>query len=412
MTPDIRPPDAVAALARAVDEAGGRALLVGGSVRDHLLGMPIKDWDVEVFGIPSKRLERTLRRFGPVNTVGRAFGVFKLTAGGREIDVSIPRRDSKVGPGHRGIHVDGDPNMSVHEAARRRDLTINALMLDLVTGELLDPAGGVADLQARRLRAVDDSTFLEDPLRALRVVQFAARFDFEVHPGLEALCRTAALDELPAERIQLEWTKLLLRGKRPSVGLAFARRTDMLATLFPRLHDDPDLDAAVDRTVPTRADVEHAGRRLAVPLLVWLCRTSTAGVSATLDRLGLHKRLGYPLREQLLRAHAELAAEPDDDGALRHLSTRAELDLLLRAQHALRPSDAAVGERQRRAAELGVLHAPPPRILLGRHLAQLGIPGGPRMGTILSTVYDAQLNGDVVTLDEAISTAQALVATD
>ena len=410
MTPPIQAPPAVVALAHAVHKAGGRALLVGGGVRDHLLGIAVKDWDVEVFGLPSKALLRTLRRQGPVNTVGRAFGVFKLTVDGLEIDVSIPRRDSKVGPGHRGIEVEGDPHMSIEDAARRRDLTINALMLDLVTGELLDPAGGVADLNARVLRAVDADTFLEDPLRALRAVQFAARFEFDAHPTLEALCRQAPLHELPAERIQLEWIKLLLRGRRPSIGLALARRTGMLQVVFEHLVDDPDLDAAVDRTVGARSAITEPGRRLAVPLLVWLSATPPRGVLATLDRLGLHRRLGYPLRDRLVRAHAELGAAPTDDAALRHLSTRTELDLLFLAQAALHPDDASIPARRARAHELGIEHEQPARLLLGRHLASLGVPGGPRMGELLAQVYEAQLDGRVATLDDALQLARELTA--
>ncbi len=171
---------------------------------------------MEVFGLPEDDLERLLRRLGRIDAVGRSFGVYKLRPrgwqDGREIDVAIPRRDSKIGPGHRGIDVVGDPDMSIREAARRRDLTVNAILWDIVADELIDPWNGLSDLRDRVLRAVDEQTFLEDPLRALRVVQFAARLSFAPTERLLQICRSAALDELPAERVRSEWEKLLFKS--------------------------------------------------------------------------------------------------------------------------------------------------------------------------------------------------------
>src|SRR5512144_1227482 len=157
-------------LLAALRAAGGRPYVVGGAVRDALLGLPVKDYDVEVFGLPLERLESVLAANGRVDAVGQAFRVFKLSGvPGVEgaVDVTLPRRDSKVGPGHRGIAVEGDPDLPVAEAARRRDFTINAMLFDPATGELADPWQGQRDLQARLLRAVDARTFVEDPLRAL-----------------------------------------------------------------------------------------------------------------------------------------------------------------------------------------------------------------------------------------------------
>ncbi|MBT3220247.1 MAG: CCA tRNA nucleotidyltransferase, partial [Proteobacteria bacterium] len=174
----IQTPAVLLRLAQSCESHGGRAYLVGGGVRDFLMGLVVKDWDLEVYGLGEDQLVPVLRQYGHVNEVGRAFSVFKLTVGEREIDISIPRRDSNIGPGHRGIAVSGDPFLSPREAARRRDLTVNALMYDLLSRELLDSFGGRKDLEDRVLRAVDEETFLEDPLRALRVVQFAARLEF------------------------------------------------------------------------------------------------------------------------------------------------------------------------------------------------------------------------------------------
>src|ERR671938_838887 len=174
-----RPPEKVLKLARAVRAAGGRALLVGGCVRDALMGGRPKDWDVEVYGVEPARLRQLLEEFGRVDAVGEAFTVYKV---GSDLDVSLPRRERKAGRGHRAFVIEGDPSMSVEEAARRRDFTINAILEDPLTGELLDPYGGRADLEHKLLRAVSPETFVEDSLRVLRAAQFAARFEFDIEP--------------------------------------------------------------------------------------------------------------------------------------------------------------------------------------------------------------------------------------
>lgn len=398
-------PPLVVDLAERCHEAGGRALLVGGCVRDHLLHRAMKDWDVEVHGVPEPALATLLRGLGKVSAVGRSFGVYKLVRDDLEIDVSLPRRDSKVGPGHRGIRVEGDPFMGPREAARRRDLTVNAIMLDARTGEILDPWGGLEDLVARRLRAVDEDTFLEDPLRALRVVQFAARLHFAPGPELIALCRRADLHELPAERIQDEWRKLLLGADRPSVGLRIARESTVLQRVFPEAatSDHPEVDDAVDRMAAL--DLASEGRRYAAMLATWLHRAPPAAVEATLDRLWLHKWHHYPLRERTLDAVACWSADPGDDAALRHLSTRTEVEITLLVRWAVL-DDPGVLDRLERARALGVHHEAPARLLLGRHLGSVGIPPGPAMGAVLDHVYERQLDGAITTRKEALAEAR------
>src|SRR5689334_1456220 len=157
-------PPKILDLAEAVREAGGRALLVGGCVRDALMGVQPKDWDVEVYGVAPERVREILDQFGPVNVVGEAFTVYKL---GNHLDVSIPRRERKSGRGHKGFVIEGDPFMSVAEATLRRDFTINAILQDPLTGELIDPFNGRRDIEQRVLRAVSKDTFAEDSLRVL-----------------------------------------------------------------------------------------------------------------------------------------------------------------------------------------------------------------------------------------------------
>ena len=184
-------------VARKVRDRGGRALAVGGFVRDRLLDEVSKDLDLEVFGIPEAELLPLLASIGRVDAVGQAFAVYKLGA----IDVALPRRESKTGRGHTAFAVTGDPFMSAAEAARRRDFTINAISWDPLSDEYVDPVGGRADLEQRVLRVVDPERFADDSLRVLRALQLAARFELEATAETIALCRSLPLDDLPPERV-------------------------------------------------------------------------------------------------------------------------------------------------------------------------------------------------------------------
>ena len=242
-------PPEVLALAREVAalpaERSGhapRALVVGGWVRDQLLDRATPDADVEVHGVSLDRLEPLLSRLfaGRLNLVGRSFGVFKVHRGaGADIDVALPRSDSKAGTGHRGFEVTGDPFLGLREAARRRDFTVNAMALDPLDGSISDPWGGREDLAARTLRAVDATLFPDDPLRLWRAVQLAARLDFTVDPAtlmlLRAMTARGDLAELSRERVTEELRKLLSDALRPSVGLALARDVGAIADRFPEL---------------------------------------------------------------------------------------------------------------------------------------------------------------------------------
>ncbi|MDX8401421.1 MAG: tRNA nucleotidyltransferase, partial [Mariprofundaceae bacterium] len=188
MQPDA---DAIPAIIReiaaAIRDAGGRAYLVGGPVRDLLLGLKPQDFDLEVFGLDARKLRETAAAFGRCKAVGRAFGVLKLALPGMEVDLALPRRERKTAPGHRGFDIAPDPGMSPQAASRRRDFTINAMMLDPLSGELLDFHGGRRDLERRVLRHVSPA-FAEDPLRVLRGMQFAARFRLALAPETARLC--------------------------------------------------------------------------------------------------------------------------------------------------------------------------------------------------------------------------------
>lgn len=385
--PVLPPP--LAPVVAACGHAGGRALLVGGCVRDAWMGQRQKDVDIEVHHISLAALRTVLGKFGKVSEVGRSFGVLKLRIGREEFDFSLPRRDSKVGAGHKGIAVVADPGLGIVEAARRRDLTINAIAYDPATASFEDPFDGRGDIEKRVLRAVDVTTFGEDPLRALRVAQFVARFGFDVDPALESLCAAMPLDELPAERVVAEIEKLLLLGRFPSKGWDFAYRTEIWAKVVPLWHRA--CPVALDRLAS--ATIEPEGRRFSVLLAAATLHPSQ--VEPFLDGLRLHRWRGYPLRAQvqaLVSARAQLPEVPTDTELLRAAEAA---DMALVAELLDAPLLAV------RADKLGVLAGPLPTLLLGRDLAALGLPPGPAMGAFLAALREAQLLGQVSSVEDA-----------
>ena len=450
----IQAPETVLEVARAVREAGGRALLVGGCVRDGLLGRAPKDFDLEVFGVQPAVLRALLDGFGRVDTVGESFTVYKVAG----LDVALPRRESKSGRGHKGFVVEGDPSMSFEDAARRRDFTINAISRDPLTGEIVDPFDGRRDLQAKRLHIVDAERFGDDSLRVLRALQFAARFQLTATPETIAICRATPLDDLPSERIWGEMEKLLLLAERPSVGLALGREMDVIVRLFPELEalagcpQDPEWHPEGDVWVHTLMVVDEARQRIgslergpaAAMMLGALCHDlgkpattafadghirsighEAAGVApatSLLDRLNVHSLDGYDVRGQVLglvtehmRPGAFHKSGTARDGAFRRLALKVDLDLLARFAEADcrgRRGDfdcSAMAWFLERAKSLGVEHEAPKPLLLGRHLLEMGMVPGPAIGVILKQVYERQLDGEIVTLEDGIEAARGLL---
>lgn len=215
--------DTTLLLAR-LSEAGITPLVVGGAVRDSLASDLVpKDVDIEAYGIESMDELLAIVKVHKyrVDEVGKSFGVLKIVLqNGMDVDLSLPRRDSLIGEGHRGFDVVVDTNLTLSEAAARRDFTINALYYDHKRGMILDAHGGLADWDAKRLRHVSDA-FSEDPLRVLRAVQFASRFGFHLAPETadEARRISDKFDSLSTERVQAEWSKLFLKGKSLEHGL-------------------------------------------------------------------------------------------------------------------------------------------------------------------------------------------------
>jgi tRNA nucleotidyltransferase (CCA-adding enzyme) len=448
-------PDLARAIAQAVHDDGGRALVVGGWVRDAILGHPSKDVDLEVFGMPADRLRSLLSTFGRVDTVGESFTVYKV----EDVDVSLPRRESKSGRGHKGFEVIGDPDLSPAEAARRRDFTINAISLDPLTEEIVDPFGGATDLQARVLRAVDPTTFVDDSLRVLRALQFAARFELTVDDQTKQIAGRVALDDLPSERIWGEIEKLLLQAARPSIGFALGLELGVVDRLFPELQalvgcpQEPEWHPEGDVWVHTLMVIDEARRRIddltrgpsVAIMLGAVCHdlgkpATTAAIdgrirsmgheeagvapaTSLLDRLNVQTIDGYDVRRAVLGLVAHhlkpsafrKSTTPVSDGAFRRLAQKVDLALLARFARADCHGRtghfdcSAMDWFEERARALGVEHQPPAPLVLGRHLLALGVLPGPRVGEILKAIYERQLDGEITTTEEGIELAKRMV---
>ena len=432
---------AVRDIAALVKNAGGRALMVGGSVRDLLLGVrEVKDVDLEVFGVQPDDLQRILGERYPFDPCGVSFGVLKIQH--LDIDVSLPRRESKRGEGHKGFLIDSDPYLSVKEAASRRDFTVNAMYYDPLEEAFEDPYGGVADLERRILRHVSPK-FVEDPLRVLRGMQFVARFGLEPAPETVAICRTVEIEGLPPERLFEEWAKLLTKGVEIGRGLEFLRATGWVK-YFPELErligcrQDPAWHPEGDVWEHTKLCLDAFARRrvgdaaedLVVGLAV-VCHdfgkpatTATdpvtghirslghdeAGVEPTLSflrRLTNEERI---LREvpPLVKCHMQpfaLWRAHAGDAAVRRLALKVvRIDRLLRVARADdegRPPELAGGTSGGAdlrwlgdaAERLRIAAAAPKPILMGRHLIALGYRPSAQFKVWLDACFDAQLEG-------------------
>jgi tRNA nucleotidyltransferase (CCA-adding enzyme) len=442
------------ALARRIDDrvraAGGRAFLVGGSVRDALLRLPVVDLDLEVFGVEPRRLRSLLEQEWRVDEVGESFAVLKLRH--QPIDVSLPRRERKTGAGHRDFEVAADPSMSITEAARRRDFTLNAMSIDLATGELEDPFGGRADLERRLLRHTSDR-FAEDPLRVLRGMQLMARFGLGAAPETIDVCRSIPFEGLAPERVFDEWRKLLLKGRRISLGLDFLRDTEWVRH-FPELADligcpqDPQWHPEGDVWTHTLHVMDaFAGQPREDPwedlVVGFACLCHDFGKPSTTTRedgrirsLG-HESAGEPptrsflermtrqtaLTEEvvpLVRHHLkprQLFDAKASDAAVRRLADKVgRIDRLARVARAdaggrppLPPDDEAASWILERARALELEDRRPARLVLGRHLIERGLSPGPGFGPILDRCFEAQLDGVFTDLEGGLEYVDRLL---
>ena len=418
-------------------------LVVGGFARDALIGKHPKDADVEVYGVSVERLEDFLDQLygNQVNKVGQAFGIFKVALGdGLDLDVSIPRRESKIGTGHKGFEVQGDPGMSVIEAARRRDFTFNALAADPLTGVYEDHFGGIEDLKSRTLRVTDAERFQDDPLRVYRALQFVARMNLHTDEQsfdlMKEMVERGDLDQLTAERITEEWKKLLLKSERPATGLNLGKQLSIVDRYYPELNS-ADSWNAVGQSIDRAARVIHQkGRTLSENerLQVMLC-----ALCSVMDQQGkeVQKFLAKTSfsKKEIIAPIAGLIKEQSEPtriwkmfeaGELSEKQVANEIRKVVKRIHPASPETLLAVNEAKERHETPTMQDDetyPPVILLreyllrhpewldpkkdalinGADLKALGIPAGPEMGKVMRMVEDARDRGEIETHEEALA---------
>ncbi len=458
-------PKIIKEIAVYLSKMGVKSVIVGGAVRDYLLNKEVKDYDIEIFGIKSlDELEKILAQFGKVNLIGKSFGIIKLIVDKREYDFSLPRREKKVDRGHKGFEVSVDGFMTFKEAARRRDFTINAMGYDILNNKILDPYNGQSDLKNRILRVVDKITFIEDPLRVYRGIQFAARFNLEIDEETLKLFKEMVdsniLEELPKERIFEEFKKLLLQAKKPSIGFELMKKIGLLryypelkaligVKQNPKWHPEGDVWThtmlALDKMAQLLRNRDDLNQKEKLKFMfAILCHDfgkplcTKQKEDGTLTSYG-HEKLGVEPTIRFLNRLTDDVKLIDSitplvkhhlkpiiyyqngakDSTIRELATKVNINdlvLVARADNLGRGTKEALnGEFKagdwllERAKDLQVDKEPPKPLIMGRDLISLGLKPSPKFKDILQKVYKAQLEGTINDKKEAIEFTKSLL---
>ena len=408
MTAKLNPFDVAHRIALSAQAQGGRVYYVGGLVRDRLMGRAGKDVDIEVHGIAPAALEAMLDAIGERLTMGVSFGIYGLRH--CDIDIAMPRTETTTGRGHRDFTVDVDPFLGVRKACMRRDFTINAMMEDVLTGEIIDPFGGRADIRRGVIRHVDANTFAEDPLRVLRGAQFAARFGFAIAPETVALCARMDLSALPRERIEGELSKALLKAGRPSAFFESLRAMRQLTVWFPEVQalgaQWDGVMAALDAAAPLR---RRAQNPLGFMLAALVCRMDAAQAESQLHRLTAEVRLvayAHSLAahaDAIVRAAREQPPVPRTNALFDGVQDAQALALLARALGVGAQGEAFLAQR------LEAYRACMARARVqGRDLIAAGLAPGKDFTAILAHAHALHLSG--ADKDEALRGALAYAA--
>jgi len=444
-----------------IKSLGGTTYIVGGWVRDCLLKINSNDFDLEIHGLEFDELRSILSAHGRPNLVGKAFGVITMSIKGINYDFSFPRTESKTGVGHKGFLVKPDKNLTFEIAASRRDFTIYSMGIKLPEMTLADPFNGISDLKKGVLKHVSDA-FSEDPLRALRAVHFAARFNLKVDKQTLELCSKQPLDELPNERIFAELQKLLLKSKKPSIGLEVMRISGILK-FFPELkalvgvkqdpewHPEGDVwehnnlvvdEAAIIRDTEINSDDPNSKFEKLALMFGALCHDfgkpattifkdgrwrspshDVRGVKKTHQFLAritndqkLIKRVTDYVREHLKPALYYNARHNIKPSTIRRLSTKINITRLLRiakADHFGRHTPDALEKRfeagdwlLKKSQELDVLSNTPKPLLTGKILLSLGLKPGPKLGDLIKKSFEIQLDEGWGSPEQAIDWAK------
>jgi tRNA nucleotidyltransferase (CCA-adding enzyme) len=450
----VQLPKIIYTISKKLKEKNAKAIIVGGSVRDHFLELPIKDYDIEIYGLKRvEELEVILSEYGSVNLVGKSFGVLKFTYGKEEYDFSFPRIEEKTGLGHQGFDIFVDGKMSFKDASKRRDFTINTMGYDVEEKLFLDPYDGQEDIEFGILRHIDDKTFIEDPLRVYRAVQFCARFGYGLADDTFDLCRSMVangmLEELAQERIYIEFQKLLLKSPKPSIGFELMKELDILyhfpelkaiiaVPQSPKWHPEGDVWVhtmmAIDKMVTLLGTDKKQNLRY---MFAILCHDFGKATTTTIKKDGLigsigHEKAGIePTKTFLYRLtneHNFIASilplvehhlKPSQfyrgkakNRAFRKLATYVNIEKLVivaRADFFGRTTIESLAGiyhagdwMLKKASSLKVAKQALEPLILGRDLVALGLNPSPNFKEILKKVYILQLDGDISKKEEAL----------
>jgi len=393
-----------------LDKFNIKPIIIGGYIRDKLLNLDSKDIDIELYGINSlSKLETILEEFGNVNSVGKSFGVCKLKFKELDIDFSLPRTDSKVSDGHRGFSIKTDSLLDFKMATSRRDFTVNAIGYDVKEKKLLDPFNGRVDLKNGVLKAVDILKFDEDPLRVLRAIQFTARFEFALKQELYLKCKEMLqkniLNELPKDRIFIELQKLLLKSKRPSLGLSLLKELDGF-TYFKELSylttdEFNELLKRVDYLAKQK--IENKNRKLALFLTLMSSDLSQENSLAFLNSLTDKKELiSEVIAIQYCKNSINLESIGDYDLFKLAMSVKLESFMQFMQAYTLGKDMPTIETLRDRAKELSIFNHKAEAILQGRDLISLGLKPSPEFSKLLAEAYEAQINSQYINHNEAI----------
>ena len=389
---------------KSITQSSGRALLVGGAVRDIFLDIPVKDLDFEVYGLTLEQLQTILEQFGKVSLQGKSFGVLRVH--GLDVDWSLPRQDSS------GRHpvVQYDPYMSYEQAFRRRDLTVNAMGIDMQTLELIDPFRGLQDLEHKILKAPDLHFFAQDPLRLLRVMQFSGRFAMQVDSQLSTLCSTMDMTGVSVERIEQEFAKLFLQAQQPSIGLQWLLTIQKFKDFLPGIVVQESLWDQVD----TGALQEFSSKEEKL-IAMWAIIASHAIRCSNITFQQLqHKDLKPVIdfmhhvsrhdsmihKVALLVLYAQMISANVTDAQIKWLALWLSPDITLRLLATIIAVvwDKKMAEKlQHRAQLLGVLDAAEKPLLTGACF--LDVAQGPEIGILVKKAYQLQIEQAVIDPD-------------
>lgn len=403
---------------------GGRMFYVGGCVRDEYIGKPSKDIDVEIYGLTYSELEDLLGKFGPVMTVGKAFGV--LMVKGYDIDFALPRKETKVGKGYTGFDVEVDPYISYELALARRDFTMNALLKDVLTGEVLDPYNGLEDIENKRIRVVNEKTFIEDELRVFRACQFASRFGFDMDEKVIELSKTFDYNLSP-ERMYVEFNKGLMKSKRPSVFFDNLRKTGAidnypeLVSLIgceqnPEFHPEGDVWNHTMEVLDRAAKLKDQANNPLAFMYGVLCHDMGKPATTKLynGRIVSHGHEDYVepalnfierlTNEKIIKSVVEEIVKNHmvvhqlvkmKDSRIRNWMVGKDVKNLLLMGYADNGVDSEyhANIKKIKSLSIGGFGKVEP-YLMGKDLVEMGFKPGPNLGKILAELYTLELNGN------------------